>query len=88
MCAVRKTAMRTVLVIMGMHDNLCRERVADALRSVAGVDDVSVSLMRARATVDHQPACEPSALVWAVVNAGFGAAMDVALLPSGSGEGE
>ena len=66
----------TVLVIMGMRDNLCRERVADALGRVDGVKDVTVSLMRGRAIVEHEPSCEPAQLVWAVVNAGYGAALD------------
>lgn len=66
----------TVLMIMGMRDNACRERIVDALGKVRGVRDVDVNLMRARATVTHERTCDASELVWAVVRAGFGAALD------------
>jgi len=73
---VAKAAARTVLVIIGMRNNACRDRVAQALAAVKGVKDVSVSLMRAKAAVTYDDACEPAGLVWAVVNAGYGAALD------------
>ena len=66
----------TALVIMGMRDNSCRERISDVLGRINGVVSVSVSLIRARAIVEHEPPCESAHLVWAVVNAGFGAALD------------
>jgi copper chaperone CopZ len=66
----------TVLMIIGMRDNACRERLLEALRRVSGVREIRVSLMRARATIVHQPPCEAAELVWTVVSAGFGAAME------------
>jgi copper chaperone CopZ len=69
-------ATRTVLMIMGMRDNSCRERVSDALGAVKGALSVNVSLIRARAVIEHTAPCEPAQLVWAVVNAGYGAALD------------
>ena len=69
-------AKRTVLVIMGMRDNACRERIGEALGRIKGVLSTNVSLIRARATVEHESPCNEAALVWAVVNAGYGAALD------------
>ena len=69
-------AIRTVLVIMGMRDNSCRERISAVLRSVEGVRSVDVSLIRARAVIEHEATAEPAHLVWAIVNAGYGAALD------------
>lgn len=66
----------TVLVIIGMQDNASRERVCEILRHVKGVNDVSVSLMRGRAVVNHEPWSDSAALVWAVVKAGYGAALN------------
>ena len=66
---------QTVLMIIGMRDNSCRERLVDVLEKLDGVTDVQISLMRARAVVTHQPSCDPADLVWAIVNAGFGAAL-------------
>ncbi|MFN7020162.1 MAG: heavy-metal-associated domain-containing protein [Phycisphaerales bacterium] len=66
---------RTVLVISGMRDNASREAVAEALANVPGVRDVSVSLMRAEAVVDHAPDCPPSNLTSAVTTTGCGAAI-------------
>lgn len=71
-------AKRTVLKVMGMKGNLCRERVLEAIGRVAGVIEVSVSLIRARAEVIHGPACEPEALVRAVESAGFSASPEPA----------
>jgi copper chaperone CopZ len=61
----------TVLVIVGMRDNGCRERIADALGRVDGVEDVTVSLIRCSATVIHDGACDPAALARAVRQAGY-----------------
>ena len=79
-------SMRTVIVVMGMRDNACRERVAEALGHVAGVGDVNVSLIRARATIVHAAPCSRADLVRAIVNAGFGAAIDEQAGP-GTGSG-
>lgn len=62
---------RTVLVIMGMRDNGCRERVAETLEEVAGVQEVDVNLFRARAVVLHLRSCSRGALVGAVECAGY-----------------
>ncbi len=61
---------------MGMRDNSCRERISEVLGSVKGVRSVNVSLIRARAVIEHEASCEPADLVSAVVNAGYGAALD------------
>lgn len=68
---VREGVVRTELLISGMRDNACRERVADALRRVEGVVDVSVSLLRARAIVLHTASCDKEWLVRAVSAAGY-----------------
>ncbi|GEM_PF-2031549 len=68
---VRDGVVRTELLISGMRDNACRERVAEALRRVEGVVDVSVSLLRARAIVLHTASCDKEWLVRAVGNAGY-----------------
>lgn len=66
---------RTVLVIMGMRDNDCRERIAEALGAISGVRDVNVNLHRARAEITHLADCRQADLVWAVVQCGYGAAL-------------
>lgn len=58
-----------------MRDNTSREAVAEALANVPGVRDVSVSLMRAEAVVDHAPDCPISHLTSAVAATGCGAAI-------------
>jgi copper chaperone CopZ len=65
---------RTVLLILGMRNNGCREAVTAALEAVHGVREVQVSLFRGLATVRHDNTCMHVDLVTAVVNAGFGAA--------------
>lgn len=72
---VREDVVRTELLISGMRDNACRERVAEALRRVEGVVDVSVSLLRARAIVLHTAACHSEWLVRAVLDAGYQATL-------------
>lgn len=64
---------KAVLMITGMRNNDCRERVAEALGRVRGVMQVDVSLLRARATVLHEPGCEPDLLMRAVGEAGYSA---------------
>lgn len=66
---------RTVLVIIGMRDNSCRERVSEALGRIDGVKDVDVSLIRSRATIAHGAPCRLAELVWAVVSEGYGVAL-------------
>jgi copper chaperone CopZ len=62
---------KTVLAIAGMRSNACRERVVEVLEQVEGVRDVDVSLIRARATVLHDLACDPAELMRAVAEAGY-----------------
>lgn len=64
---------RRVLLVLGMRDNGCRERVIEILSGVEGVCEVDVSLVRARATVVHEARCEIAALVGALALGGFGA---------------
>lgn len=64
---------KTVLWIVGMRDNLCRERVTEALGRAAGVREVQVSLIRARAVVVHGAACDAAMLIREVEKAGYGA---------------
>jgi copper chaperone CopZ len=63
-----------VLLIMGMRDNACRERIAAALEAVVGVMDVDVNLHRARAAILHERCCSSDELVRTVVKAGYEAA--------------
>ena len=77
-------ATRTVLLLVGMRDHRCRERIAHALGSVAGVREVDVNLYRALATVVHGPPCGAAALLRAVRGTGYGAA----LVGDAAGEGE
>ncbi len=84
---VDRGAFATVLAISGMRDNACRERVAEALARVDGAVDVSVSLIRARAIVVHGAACPPDALVRAVGDAGYHAALDPPGLDDGGAAG-
>jgi copper chaperone CopZ len=76
-CSVTQGArVTTVLVILGMRGNGCRERVADALARVDGVEDVSVSLIRCSATVVHGRNCDPAALLRSVERAGYRASVN------------
>lgn len=68
-------ATTALLMIMGMRNNSCRERVTEVLARVAGVKDVNVSLLRALATVLYESPCDPEQLVLVVVNAGYGAVL-------------
>lgn len=66
---------KTVLLIAGMRGSHCREQLAVALESVAGVKGVDVNLYRARATITHNPPCDSAALIRAVREAGYGATL-------------
>lgn len=67
-------ATRTVLLLVGMRDHRCRERIVAALASVAGVREVDVNLYRALAIITHDSLCGAAALVRAVLGTGYGAA--------------
>jgi copper chaperone CopZ len=69
-------ATRIVLLLTGMRNNSCRERIADVLGRVKGVKDVNVNLIRARAVVVCEATCSAAVLVDAVVAAGYGATVN------------
>ena len=71
-------SVRTTLLITGMRDNACRERVAAALEAIPGVREVDVNLYRARATIAHAADCSDADLIRAVVQIGYAAALNVA----------
>jgi copper chaperone CopZ len=71
-------SVRTMLLITGMRDNACRERVTAALEAVPGVREVDVNLYRARATIAHARECSINECIRAVVQAGYTAAISVA----------
>lgn len=60
-------------MIAGMRDNACREKIAEAIESIAGVKDVDVSLYRSRATIVHELPCVAAELVRTVERAGYAA---------------
>ncbi len=60
-------------MIAGMRDNACRETIAEAIESIAGVNDVAVSLYRSCATIVHEPPCVAAELVRTVESAGYAA---------------
>ena len=63
---------RRVYPVTGMTCAACVHHVAEAIRSVPGVDDVSVNLATATAAVTHLPeAVEPDALARAVADSGY-----------------
>ena len=72
---VNKAVTRTVLNIMGMRDNACRERISEALAAIDGVEEVDINLHRARARILHTPPCRPADLLSAIVEAGYGASL-------------
>ncbi len=75
---------RTLLLITGMKDNACRERVAGALERVRGVREVVVNLFRASASIHHEPSCAAGNLVRAVTEAGYGATLAGRAPPRGA----
>ena len=62
---------KSVLMILGMRGNACRERIAAVLELVPGVMDVEVNLHRARAAVVHHPPCTVASLMRAVAGQGY-----------------
>lgn len=79
---------RTVLLIAGMRGNRCREQIACALESVAGVKEADVNLYRARATITHGPLCESADLIRAVRQTGYGASLTTEPCGGDSGAGQ
>ena len=68
-----RTPTITVLMIAGMRDNACRQKIAAAIESIAGVKDVNVNLYRARATIIHEPPCVESELMQTIEECGYAA---------------
>lgn len=66
-------ATTTVLMVAGMRDNACRQKIAESLESIVGVKDVDVNLYRSRATIVHEPPCVATDLVRAIERAGYAA---------------
>ena len=65
---------RTILVVVGMKDNACRELIMSALEAVPGVREVQVNLLRARATVWHENGRPVEDLIRAIETTGYSAA--------------
>lgn len=61
--------MKTELRIDGMQCEACVSHVTKALRAVAGVKDVAVTLQPGRAVIEHEGSVEP--LVAAVREEGY-----------------
>jgi len=61
----------TTLRITGMTCNNCVRHVGSALKTVAGVTNVEVSLPDAQAMVDHDDLTTIPALIAAVESAGY-----------------
>jgi len=69
---------RTYLLIAGMRNNACRERIAGVLERLPGVRQVDVSLLRGQAAIVHAPECRVEDLVETVARAGFSAKLRAA----------
>ena len=67
--------MTTTLRITGMTCNNCVRHVGEALKKVAGVANVEISLPEGQAMVDHDDLTTLPALVAAVESAGYEAAV-------------
>ncbi|MCL4209449.1 MAG: heavy-metal-associated domain-containing protein [Phycisphaeraceae bacterium] len=67
---------QTSILIGGMRDNRCRERLTEALERVRGVHHVEVSLYRGRAIVSHDASCTGEALRRVIEEAGYNASIN------------
>lgn len=65
----------SVLAIMGMQRNSCREHVIEVLENIAGVRSVDVNLIRAVATVIYDHPCDTAQLLESLQAAGYDAAV-------------
>ena len=76
-----------LLKVTGMTCDGCTSKVARALKTVSGVDEVNVSLSAGEATVQYDEALtSPEQLTSAVKGAGFGVdAASTAQKPQGKG---
>lgn len=62
---------RILLIVTGMRDNACRERVAEALSRQRGVTEVEVSLARGMAGVTRDESCSAARLIELLGAAGY-----------------
>lgn len=67
---------QTSILIGGMRDNRCRERLTEALERVTGVRHAEVSLYRGRAIVSHDARCTLSSLLRTIEEAGYTAKLN------------
>lgn len=65
-----------VLLIAGMRNMGCGDKIASALRTVSGVTKAQVDFWTSKATVTHHSPCDTSQLIRAVVRMGYGALPD------------
>jgi copper chaperone CopZ len=65
------TTTRTVLMIAGMRDNACRQKIIDALESIDGVKIADVNLYRSSAIIVHDAHCAPAELMRTVSESGY-----------------
>ena len=63
--------MKTTLNIEGMSCNHCVSAVTKAIKGIAGVISVNVSLERKNAVVEHENGVSPETLKSAVTESGF-----------------
>ena len=63
--------MKTTLNIEGMSCNHCVNHVTKAIKALAGVTSVNVSLEGKNAVVEHSSEVSPDALKAAVTSAGY-----------------
>ena len=64
---------RTVLMIAGMRDNACRQKIIEALESIEGVKEADVNFYRSSATVVHDAHCAAAELMRTIEEAGYAA---------------
>lgn len=62
---------RILLIVTGMRDNACRERVAEVLSLQRGVTEVEVSLVRGMASVTRDESCSAARLIELLGAAGY-----------------
>jgi copper chaperone CopZ len=62
---------KTVLMVAGIRDNACRQKIVEALEAIEGVKEADVNLYRASATVIHDARCAVAELMRTVSAAGY-----------------
>lgn len=66
---------KTVLLISGMRNAGCRDKITSALEATTGAHHVHVSLYRAMATIVHDCRCDAAELIRTVLGVGYGASL-------------